>query len=73
MEEISLKPVSSSNIDSIGYSIATETLRVQFKTGAIYDYEGVPVEVYQQMQNASSVGCYLNKHIKNTYAYTRVS
>ena len=69
MERVS---VSSSNIASVGYDDASQNLEVEFLTGAIYEYYGVPGSVYQELVNASSVGGYFAQRIKNTYGFSRI-
>jgi len=64
--------VASSNISSIGYDPTTETLEVEFFDGAVYQYYGVPQNMYDQIMNEPSKGRFLNTYIKNAYAYSRV-
>ncbi len=64
--------VASSNIASIGYDAGTETLEVEFLTGAIYQYYNVPQNMYDQLMQAGSKGRFLNTYIKNAYPYSRV-
>lgn len=64
MAAIEMKSVKSSNIDSIGYSPETKTLRVAFKNGSVYTYEGVDAEKHQALMSADSVGSHFNAHIK---------
>lgn len=64
--------VSSSNISSVGHDEASQTLEIEFTTGAIYEYYGVPEHVYQDLINASSVGGYFAQNIKNTYGFSRI-
>ncbi|MCB0711737.1 MAG: KTSC domain-containing protein [Ignavibacteriae bacterium] len=66
-------PVSSSNVISIGYDSSTSTLEVEFHGGRVYQYHAVPESVYHNLMSAASIGSYINHHIKNTYAWTRVS
>ena len=40
-------PVSSSNIASLGYDAATQTLQVEFLSGSIYQYFDVPTNVFE--------------------------
>ena len=61
--------VTSSNISSVGYA---DTLYVEFNSGALYAYSGVPVNVFQSLMNASSPGGYLAAHVKNVYPYARI-
>ena len=62
--------VESSNIASIGYD--GNIMEIEFNSGAIYQYENVPIRVYDVMMKADSVGKYFNAHIKSKYNYRRV-
>ena len=64
--------VVSSNIASVGYDSSTETLEIEFLSGAIYQYYDCPESMYEQLMNAPSKGGFFNSHIKNAYAYSRV-
>lgn len=64
--------VASSNISSIGYDTATETLEVEFLSGAVYQYYNVNQNMYDRLMQESSKGRFLNTYIKNAYPYTRV-
>jgi len=63
--------VVSSNVRSIGYDPQTSTLEVEFHSGGIYQYYGVPENLYQQLMAASSKGQFLNTYIKNQYPFSR--
>lgn len=56
--------VISSNIVSIGYDVSEKTLEVEFKSGSIYQYYGVPLSLYNGLMSAGSKGNYLNEYIK---------
>ncbi len=64
--------VSSSNLKSIGYDINTSILEVEFKNGRVYQYFNVPINVYNALINASSIGKYLNSNIVGVYKYTEL-
>ena len=64
--------VHSSNVASIGYDELAGTLEVEFQSGAIYQYFGVPQNLYDQLMQAPSKGQFLNTYIKNAFAYSRV-
>ena len=64
--------VASSNIASIGYDEATETLEVEFLNGSVYQYYNIPAGIYEQLMQEGSKGKYLNTYIKNAYPYSRV-
>ena len=56
----------------MGYDDAANTLEVEFRSGAIYQYYGVPQNMYEQLLQAPSKGQFINTYIKNAYAYSRV-
>lgn len=64
--------VASSNIASIGYDEASQTLEIEFLSGTIYQYYNVPPNMYEQLMQAGSKGRFLNTYIKNAYPYSRV-
>jgi len=72
MAEIEMIPVVSSNVDSIGYDPDTQTLRVRFNNGSVYDYMNVPAMEFEQLRSAPSVGSYLNRNVKGNYPYQKV-
>jgi len=65
-------PVSSSNLKSVGYDLASKTLEVEFNSGRIYQYFNVPESAYQGLMSAGSHGQYFHRFIKNSYDYQRV-
>ena len=64
--------VASSNIASVGYDSATETLEVEFLNGSVYQYYNVPENMYNQLMKEDSKGRFLHCYIKNAYPYSRV-
>ena len=64
--------ISSSNIISAGYDAASETLEIEFKDGAIYQYYNVGEHLYQQFVAAASKGQFFNAYIKNAVPFSRV-
>jgi len=65
-------PVSSSNLRSIGYEPETAILEVEFNSSAIYQYHGVPQEVFDSLMQAGSKGIYFNANIKNSYSTSKL-
>jgi hypothetical protein len=65
-------PVSSSNISSVGFDAATQTLEIEFTSGNIYQYFDVPVTVYEELMHAESKGKFLSTQIKGVYRYARL-
>lgn len=66
------RPVTSSNVASVGYDQNTLTLEVEFHSGSVYQYFDVPEAVYQEFMAAESTGRYLNRNIKNNYRYAQI-
>lgn len=64
-------PVSSSSIAAIGYSRDERLLEVEFKHGAVYQYRGVPPDVFDAFLAAQSKGTFFNRVVKDHYLYTR--
>jgi len=64
------KPIAgSSNIRSIGFEDGT--LEIEFRSGAVYRYEGVPEQVYLDLVASESVGQFFAEFIKGRYPFTK--
>ena len=63
--------VVSSNIDAVGYDEETEILEIEFRV-SLYQYEGVPEYMYNDLMNADSVGRFFNENIKDVYPCSRI-
>lgn len=70
--EIEREPVTSSNITSVGYSAEHEALDVEFNTGAVYRYQGVPQSAYDQLRESESVGRFVYARINGHYPCSRI-
>jgi hypothetical protein len=66
------KPVSSSNLKSVGYDQSSNTLEIEFHGGRVYQYYNVPKKIYQGLMAASSHGRYHHRRIKDSYRYSRI-
>lgn len=64
--------VSSSNVEAVGYDEATQTVRVWFLNGSVYDYGNVNILEYEALRDAPSVGSYLHRNFKGQYPYQKV-
>lgn len=60
--------LSSSNLKRCAYDIETEELKIQFQSGKVYSYQGVPASVYNGLLEADSPGRYFIQSIKDIYA-----
>jgi len=59
--------VSSSNITSAEYDPFMEALTIFFKSGAQYDYIGVPMKLFEDFRAASSAGKFFHLNIRNKF------
>lgn len=59
--------VKSSVIAAVTYDDAHSILQVEFHTGRIYDYLGVPRRAYEALLAAESIGQYFNQVIRTSY------
>lgn len=75
-------PVVSTNVKRIGWkanfkrdseSQPRNILRVEFKSGFIYDYLDVPDFVHRELMKADSKGSYINRKIINRYTCLTVN
>jgi len=58
-------PVQSSNLASVGYEPETSTLEVQFLNGGIYQYYGIPCDIFEGLMAAGSKGSFFQQNIRN--------
>ena len=66
------EPVDSSAIQSIGYDAGERALEVQFASGDVYRYDGVPERVHEEFRAAESRGRYFQERVRDAYPYRRV-
>ena len=64
--------VASSNLASVGYDAATQTLEVEFLNGSIYQYYDVPESIYNKLIAAGSIGKFLYQNIRDAYECSMV-
>ena len=67
-----LHSVSSSNVAELGYDEGNQMVYVRFQNGTLYAYSNVPKSEYEALDNAPSIGSYLNRNFKNVYPYQRL-
>ncbi len=64
--------VGSSDLESVGYDAATDTLEIRFHSNTVYRYLGVPSLVYQGLMAALSKGRYFHANIEGHYPCQRI-
>jgi hypothetical protein len=70
---IDMQPLDgSSTIAATGHDAKSETLRIQFHSGGVYDYSGVPAEKHAALRNAASAGKHFHRHIRGKHTFLQV-
>lgn len=69
---ITLIPINSSALKSVGYDANSRILRAEFNNGALWDYADVSPEKYEALLGAESVGRHFHAFIKTHHVGTRV-
>lgn len=67
------KAVDSTTMRSVGYQAKSRILEIEFGSGAVYQYLGVPARIYQQLLRAESKGRYFNSEIRDVHPYVQVN
>jgi hypothetical protein len=65
---MNFKEVDSSMVHAVGYDRKTKTLKVIFRSGKIWEYEGVPLKEYQALMKSGSIGSYMRECIIDCYS-----
>lgn len=62
----------SKALSHAGYDPETQTLRLQFRHGGLYDYYDVPADVYTGLRTSAHPWTEWRGHITSTYRYDRL-
>jgi hypothetical protein len=65
-------PVDSRSLRSVGYDPSTSELEIEFHTGRIYRFSGVPAGVYAWLLRSPAKGGWFNRMIRDRYPYREV-
>ncbi len=68
---IKRKPINSTSIAEIGYHAPLQVLEIAFRSGAVYRYRAVPMEIYKGLMKAESKGRYFTQNIRNRFKFHR--
>lgn len=68
-----LHGVNSTAIRSLGHDPDSDTLDVEFrKSGSKYRYDGVSAKTAKRLENASSIGRYFVRNVRDNYDFTKL-
>jgi hypothetical protein len=65
-------PVKSRMLLAVAYNHNWRQLYLEYRSGDVYCYHGVPVEQYEELLAADSKGQYCRSQILNRFPYERV-
>jgi hypothetical protein len=66
-------PVTSTDVNSVGYDVDNQVLQIEFHKGGTYQYFGVPQNVYDDLMGSDSKGKYVNSNIKKAgYSFSKL-
>jgi hypothetical protein len=61
--------LESSALAKVAYDNQRAIFQVEFRDGAVYQYLGVPGDIYQALLQANSKGDYFNRHIRSSFPH----
>ena len=65
--------MQSRSLTSVGYDAAASALEIEFQSGRVYRFEGVPQSVHAWLLRTPSKGAYFNRMIRDCYPYRDVT
>jgi hypothetical protein len=64
--------IKSRILRSVGYDGTTKNLEIEFHTGLVYQYSGVPPKVYTDLMSSDAVGKYFSEKVRNRFRTKQV-
>ncbi len=64
--------VKSRILRSVGYDDSTKILEIEFHTGLVYQYLGVPSKVYTDLMRSGEVGKYFFEKVRTQFRTKQV-
>jgi hypothetical protein len=61
------QPVKSRILRSKGYDASTKILEIEFQSGLVYQYAGVPQKVYRELIRSDEIGKYFTDKVRNRF------
>jgi KTSC domain len=58
------QPVQSRILRSVGYDDKTKILEIEFQTGLVYQYSGVPSKVFSDLMHSDEIGKYFSEKVR---------
>jgi hypothetical protein len=66
------QPVKSRILRSVGYDDSTKILEIEFHTGLVYQYSGVPPKIYADLMHSGEIGKYFSEKVRPRFQTKQV-
>jgi hypothetical protein len=66
------QPVKSRILRSVGYDESTKILEIEFQTGLVYQYSGVPPKVYKDLMHSGEIVKYFYEKVRPKFQTKQV-
>ncbi|WP_321507701.1 KTSC domain-containing protein [uncultured Methanoregula sp.] len=66
------KPVKSRILRSVGYDESTKILEIEFQTGLVYQYSGVPLKVHADLMHSGEIAKYFSEKVRPKFQTKQV-
>jgi len=73
LEPMQREPLISKAVTSAGYDPDTEQLEIEFRSGRVYRYRGVPRGVFDFLLRTKSKGSYVHRMVDGHYPYEEIT
>jgi hypothetical protein len=64
--------VKSVILRSVGYNDSTKILEIEFHSGLVYQYLGVPLKVYTDLMRSGEVGKFFSEKVRTQFRTKQV-
>ena len=64
--------VKSRILRTVGYDESTKILEIEFQSGLVYQYAGVPPKVHRELIRSDEIGKYFIDKVRNTFRTKQV-
>ena len=65
--------VKSAILRSVGYDDSAKILEIEFHTGLVYQYAGVPPKVYADLIHSGEIGKYFSEKVRPRFRTKQVA
>jgi hypothetical protein len=67
------QPVQSCILRSVGYDDTTKNMEIEFHSGLIYQYSGVPTKVHDDLMKSSAVGKFFADKVRSRFRAKQIA